>query len=242
MNIATPNTNGVSFDELIATAIALGSTAGQGKDTQVKMLMKLVEGGYHNGVDMNPNKYGAGIDDAIKLAQTYVQAQGSASVFDAKAMNQRKLISCFRSAIRLGQWPKGGLGEPLATMNKLMTMRQKLKQNPQTAKTLDDAANTLLTYARAQVRRDTLIEDAELQTFCVRKSGELKTPMEILEATRKNLLNLKHGKAANGTARDDSSEVQAAIQCITDRIKNIASETRKQAAAPSMSSPPSETV
>lgn len=240
--MTTPTTNGVSFDELTEVAKTLGADAGKGKDTQVKMLMKLVEGGYHNGVDMNPNKFGAGADDAIKLAEVYVKAQGSASVFDAKAMNQRKLISCFRSAIRLGQWPKGGLGEPLATMNKLMTMRQKLKQNPQTAKTLDDAANTLLTYARAQVRRDTLIEDAELQTFCIRKSGELKTPMEILEATRKNLLRLKHGKAANNTAHDDSPEVNAAIQNITDRIKGIASETRKQAAAPSTSPPPSGSV
>ncbi len=226
-----PNTNGVSYDELVATAVALGSETGRGRDSQVKMLMKIGEGGYHNGVDMNPNKHGPGVDDAVKLAETYVKAQGSAAIFDAKAPNQRKLIACFRSMIRVGQWPKGGLGEPLATINRLMTMRQNLRKNPAEAKKLDDAANTLLTYARAQVRRDTLIEDDELRTMCYRKSGELKTPLEILEATRKNLLRLKHGKAAGGTAHDDSAEVAGAIQNITDRIKAIADENRKQAPA-----------
>jgi hypothetical protein len=232
-------TNGVSYAELTDTAKQLGAQAGQGKDTQVKMLMKLVEGGYHNGVDMNPNKYGPGMDDATKLAEVYVQAQGSASVFDAKAANQRKLISCFRTSIRLGQWPKGGQGEPLATMNRLMTMRQNKRKNPAVAKQLDDAANTLMKYARAQIRRDTLIEDAELEEMCLRKSGELKTPMEILEATRKNLLRLKHGKAANGTAQDQSPEVLAAIQSLTDRIKTIASENR---VGSTPTSPPSTTV
>src|ERR1017187_5917381 len=125
----TPKTNAITFDDMMDTAKELGEQAGKGKDTQIKSLLKVLEAGYHNTFDLKANKHGQDVDDATKYAEAYVKAQGSAAVFDAKAMNQRKLISPLRPAIKLGQWPKGGNGEPLATVNNLISMRQKLRQN-----------------------------------------------------------------------------------------------------------------
>lgn len=228
MTQATPN--GITFADLTTIAQDLGAQAGSGKDTQIKMLMKLVEGGYHSAIDSDRNKHGNDVDDATKLAETYVKAQTGAAVFDAKAPNQRKLISCFRTCIKLGQWPKGGPGEPLATMNNLMTQRQKLRQNPATAKKLDDAANTLLKYARQQLKQDQLVPDDQLHDMCFRKSPELRTAEEIIESLRKQLRALHDGKAANNTALDNSKHVKDAINSLSKRIEEIAQGRRKAAA------------
>jgi len=222
-------TNGLSFADLTTIAQDLGAQAGQGKDTQIKMLMKLVEGGYHSAIDSDRNKHGQDMDDATKLAETYVKAQTGATVFDAKAPNQRKLISCFRTCIKLGQWPKGGPGEPLGTMNNLMSQRQKLRQNPATAKKVDDAANTLLKYARQQLKSDQLIPDDQLNEMCFRKTPELRTAEEIVESLRKQLRQLHEGKAANNTALDNSKHVKDAINALSRRLEEI--RNPKKAAA-----------
>src|ERR1700728_4228750 len=122
----------------------LGDQAGKGKDTQVKFILQMVQGGYHGTLDLNASKHGTDVDDAQYFAERYVKRAGAATVFDAKAPNQRKLTSCLRTGIKLGGWPKGGNGEPLATVNNLLSMREKLRKHPATAKRLNDAANTLL--------------------------------------------------------------------------------------------------
>jgi hypothetical protein len=223
---ATANT--IKFDDLMKIAAELGSDHGKGKDTQVRFLLKVVEGGYHGALDLDNNKHGADVDDATRLSEAYVMAQTGSTVFDAKAPNQRKLISCVRTCVRLGQWPKGGNGEPLATVNNLMTTRQKLRQKPETAKKLDDAANTLLKYARVQLKRDTLVDDNELQSFCFKSQAPLQTAEQILEGCRKTLMALRDGKAAHHTASDNSTHVVAAIAELNKRLKAIAAERAKK--------------
>jgi hypothetical protein len=212
----------MTFADVEAAAKELGEQAGKGKDTQIKMLLKVVNGAFHGSVDLQENKHATDVDDCTKLAETYVTAQSSSVVFDAKAPNQRKLISTFRTCTKLGQWTKGGNGEPLATVNELITMRQKLRAIPGEIKKLDDAANTLLRYARAQLKRDQLIDDKELKTFCYKKDSTLQTPEQIIEGCRKQLLALKDGKAAFGTAQDASQEIRDAIKNLTERLKKIA--------------------
>src|SRR5665647_2785062 len=174
MTHATPNA--MTFADVEASMMELGKMAGQGKDTQIKALLNVVQGAFHGSIDLQENKHGTDIDDCTKLAEAYVKAQTGAVVFDAKAPNQRKLISTFRTCTKLGQWPKGGNGEPLGTVNNLITMRQKLRAIPGEIKKLDDAANTLMRYARAQLKRDQLIDDKELKTFCYKKDSTLQTP------------------------------------------------------------------
>jgi hypothetical protein len=214
--------NAITFADLLQTAADLGAEAGKGKDTQIKFLLKAVEGGYHNALDLAGNKHGTDVDDATKLAETYVKAQQGAVVFDAKAPNQRKLISTVRTSIKLGSWPKGGNGEPLATVNNLMTIRQNMKKIPAEAKKLDDAANTLLKYARAQLKRDQLIDDAELKEFCYKPGKDLATAEELIERMAKQLDKLVDGSASQSTAQDNSAEIRNARQALRQRLVAIA--------------------
>lgn len=220
--VAQVQSNAMTFDDVLGAAKQLGAETGMGKDTQVKMLLKIAEAAYHGAIDGDMNKYGTSVDDSVKLAEAYVKAQGSATMFDAKAPNQRVLVSKFRKMREVGQWAKGGVGEPLGTINNLMTIRQKLRADPATAKKLDDAANTLLRYARAQTKRDDLIPQDELPAFCFRKGVELSTAEEIIEAQRNGLRKLKEGKAAQNTAQDASPEIDIAIAALTKRLKDIA--------------------
>lgn len=220
-----PSAMGVNthtLDTLLAKATELGEQSGKGKDTQIKMLMASLEGGYHNAVDLVPNKHGTDRDDATRLAEAYVKAQGTATVFDAKAMNQRKLIATIRTSIKFGQWPKGGNGEPLATVNNLLTERQKKRKDPAVAKKLDDAANTFLRFAREQMRRDTLIQPTEFDTFLFKKGKDPATATEVVEKLRNDLGKLIKGQAAGGTAQDNTAKVRQAMQCLTDRLVEIA--------------------
>jgi hypothetical protein len=213
--------NKLDMAALLAKAQELGEQAGKGKDTQIKFLLSACEGGYLNAIDLVPNKHGTEIDDATKLAETYVRAQGTATVFDAKAGNQRKLVSTLRTSIKLGQWPKGGSGEPMATVNNLMSHRQTLRKQPQNAKKLDDAANTFLRYARAQLKKDTLIDGEELKNFVWKKVPDGQNVSEVLESVRNTLNKLVKGGRKDGL-QDASSEVRAAAQKITDRLVAIA--------------------
>lgn len=219
--------NVMTMADMEAVADQLGAEHGKGKDTQVKFLLKMIEGGYHNVLDVtNKNKHGTGIDDAEYFAERYVKAQRSAVVFDAKADNQQKLMSCLRTGIKLGAWPKGGNGEPLATVNNLMNMRQNLKKVPGEAKKLDDAANTLLKYARAQLKRDSLIDDAELKTFCYKPGKKDPTAEDIIEAMEKKLSKLLDGSGKSG-AQDNSPEIRNARQELRKRLSAIATARGK---------------
>lgn len=217
--LATPNVIGIN--DLMAVAKELGEQAGKGQDTQVKFLLKAVEGGYHNAIDLKGHKHGRDIDDATKLAEAYVKARNGSVVFDAKAANQQKLISTLRTSIKLGQWPKGGNGEPLQTVNILMTMRQRLRQNPAEAKKLDDAANTLLKYARAQLKKDVLLSDEELKQLCYKPTpADAPTAEERIEAQRKALDKLIKGFPDG--AQDNSSDIILARDSLTRRLIAIA--------------------
>jgi len=216
--------NSLSYDQLSKDMQALGTDAGRGTDTQVKAFLRVGEGSYHGAIDLNTNKHGLGLDDATKLAETYYKSRTGATVFNAKANNQSKLISCFRTMIRVGQWQGGGQGEPLQTINNLMNAWMKLRKDPTQSKLLDDAANTLLKYARAQIKRTTLIDMEELRDMCFRKQPEPRTAEAILESARKQLQNLYDGKSANNTAQDRTPKTKAAIDAITDRLKEVAQE------------------
>lgn len=220
--------NVISFPDLLQAAQDLGAQAGAGTDTQVKFLLKCVEGGYHNALDLKSNKHGTGIDDAVRLGETYTKARQGAVVFDAKADHSAKLVSCLRTSIKLGAWPKGGNGEPLATVNNLMTIRQNLRKNPAEAKKLDDAANTLLKYARAQLKRDQLITDDELKQMCYKKQADSKTVEELVEAAKKALDKLIDGTAANGTAQCNTQHTVRARHELQQQLADFAKAKNPQ--------------
>lgn len=228
----TPTANTISFADMLVVAADLGKQAGQGKDVQIKFDLKVLEAAFHGSLDLDPNKHGADTDDATKLSEAYARAQNSAVIFDAKAGNQRKLISNVRKGIKLGMWPKGGPGEPLQTVNTLISMRQKLRQDPANAKKLDDAHNTLMRYATTQLKRDHVLDESELRTFCFKAIPEARDGAEVIEAVRKTLNNLKVGKINNCPDLDNSQEVQDMIRLCTKRLVAIAKAKGVQPADP----------
>lgn len=225
--------NGLTLTDMIATATLLGSQKGAGGDTQIKLALKVIEAAYHGGINLDANKHGTDIDDATKISEAYVKAQSGATVFDAKAPNQRKLIACVRTLTKLGQWPKGGTGEPLTTVNNLISYRQKLRAKPGMSKKLDDAFNTTMRFARAQLKRDQLIDPQEFDAFCMKKDVDLATAEELVESLRNGLNKLISGKASKNTAHDSSPEVKKAAEMLTKRLKDLAAaRAPQQGAAP----------
>lgn len=212
-------TNAPTFTELLAAVTDLGEQAGKGKDVQIKFDLKVMEAAYAGSLSLDANKHGKDADDATKLSEAYWKAQQGAVVFDAKADNQRKTISTTRKMIKLGSCPKWGVGEPMGRVNDLMTMRQSLKKKNQK---VDDAHNTLMRFATAQLKLDTLMDDNMLQTFCLKRVVEARTAEEVLEALRKTANNLKEGKVSNCPDMDSSAEVQSIINACTKRLAAIA--------------------
>ena len=219
----TQQTNSLTFADLEKVATELGEQCGKGKDTQIKFMLKVTEAAHAGAIDTAPNKHGPGIDDATKLAGFYYKAQTGATIFDHTQNNQRKLTSCVRTAAKIGGWAKGGVDEPLNTINSLLTHRQTLRKDPNMVKKLDDAANTFLRFARSQLKRDTLIEGEELKAMVFKPTHDPAGPEAVLKRLYEGTEALLKGKASNGHAQDNSPLIAAAAQQLKKRLDEIAS-------------------
>lgn len=214
--------NSLTFTELLTIATDLGAEAGKGKDVQVKLDLKVLEGAFVGQLDLQPNKHGDEISDAVKLAEAYVRAQNSAVIFDAKAPNQRRLVSNLNKMIKLGTSPKWGVGEPMQNVNDLMTLRQNLRRTANKGVRLDDAHNTLMRYATTQLKSDTLISDPnQMKAFCLKKDSDPRTAEEVLRSIQKIASALKSGKVSNCPDTDNSPEVSSIINACNKRITQI---------------------
>ena len=214
--------NAPSFDDLLQDMTDLGALAGQGKDVQIKFDLKVASAAYLGTLSLDENKHGKEIDDACRLTEAYWKAQNGAVIFDAKAGNQRKTISTTRKMIKLGTCPKWGVGQPMTALNDLVSMRQTLRKDPAQAKKLDDAHNMVMRWATLQLKRDTIMDDAELKEYCFKSDPEARTGEEVLEAIRKMANKLKVGKVSNCPDLDCSPEVQTIINSCTKRLVAIA--------------------
>ena len=136
-------------------------------------------------INLNPDKHGKGIDDATKLADEYSKAQSGATIFSTKAA--KKTISTTKLGIRLGLFTKGGPGEPLNTLNNLLTLWRKERAKPENKGQMVDAVNAAHKFARDQLKRPTMITDAELRGYCFKPAVDTKTAEEVLDAIRKTL-------------------------------------------------------
>lgn len=232
MTTPTAFSNSPTFETLLADVTELGKQSGLGKDTQVKFDLKVAEAAFHGRASLDADKHGTGVDDATKLSETYAKAQGTATVFDAKAGNQRKLISTTRTMIRLGGMTKLGNGEPLQTLNDFVALRQKLRADPANAKKLDDAHNSVMRFARTQLKRDTIIDKSEFRSFIFKAVPDLETVEEILASIRKKAQSLLDGKAAHNTLSDTSAEVLMIKNACTKRLADIAVARGSNAPAP----------
>lgn len=219
----TPSSNNVpTFNDLLQVATDLGTQAGQGKDTQIKFDLKIIEAAYLGALDLDPNKHGTDRRDGVVLAEAYVKAQQGSVMFDAKSDKSRKLISNVDKCIKLGANPKWGQHQPLQNVNALITYRQQMRRDPAKAKKLDDAHNALMRYATAQLRSDMLIDGAARDAYAFKREVEERSVEDVLEGIRRQANNLKAGKVAHCPALDNSKEVQDIINACTKRLTAIA--------------------
>ena len=220
----TVQSNKPTFDGLKAEAAKLGGEAGAGKDGYVKLLIRMMEAAYHGAVDLDENKHGTGKDDAFEVISAYAKHKGIASNFKGKTDNERKLLSNGRKMLKLGQWTKGGAGQPLGNVGDLMIMRNKrFMVDP---KTTDDAANSLLRYATSQLKVDTLLDGPQLEQFCRKGVGPEKTAKQIIKGLVKTIDKLGDGSQE---LKDARSNLVRRINAIS--IAEVA-EKQKQANVP----------
>ena len=221
----TNGKNDFRFDDLVGKMKELGEQAGKGRDTQIKFGLLVVNAAYDGTIDDVKNKHGKGVDDITKLCSEYARAQATHTMFDAKSASSRVQMAKANTCRKLGAWTRGGPGEPIATVDKLLAMRDTLRRNPDNAKKLDDAYNTLLRYARFQLKPanvSTLVTDEDLlRSFCFKPINDTKTHEEVLQGIIKTLEDVRAGRAASGTVQDGCVQVQDAVAGLKARLSEL---------------------
>lgn len=224
MTETTHGKNDTRFDDLLVKARDLGRAAGTGKDTLVQFGLLVVNAAYDGVLDLTKDKHGTLIDDAVKAYSEYGAGLAEKTIFDHKSPTGKVQAAKLRTCIKLGTWTRGGPGEPIQTLNKLMGLRHKMRANPVTAKTLDDAYNTLLRYARVQIKQNGAISDDKLlREFCVKPVSKTKTLEEYLQGVVKHVEDLRVGRAASGTLQRSSPHLVQAIQNLKADIHDLRS-------------------
>lgn len=220
--MTTPTPNVLTFIDMLELAKQTGIDEAIGKDGQPRYLLKIAEAAFVGALDNAANKHGTGINDAQKLTEAYVKARAGVNIFDAKALAGRVAINRTRTMIKLGMWPKGGPGEPLSTLNSLMTLRDKLRKDNSFIKRIEDPTNCMLRFARAQLKRDSVIDVAELQEFCLKRDPEPRSAEDFWEQVRRTGRQLAEGKLANCPEQDNSDEMKTLLRVATTRLTEIA--------------------
>lgn len=226
--------NGPTFDQLMRSAEQFGAEQGKGRDSQVAYYMMLTEASYLGSLDDDKNKHGDGLSDTVLLARQYATAGNKAAKWDAKTPASRALMSKFRKCIEIGAWSINGQGGVLTPMNKVMSIRAELKKDAAKAKTLMDAGNVFMRWAREQLETDLPIGDADLENMCYRKSRQPKSHIDVLKAQAKSLKKIIDGEA---DVCDDSDEVQEALNKIEERIEQVKLDELNRTAAQGQPTP-----
>lgn len=222
--MATPThgKNDHRLGDLLEKAKELGALAARGKDTIVQFGLLVANAAYDGVLDVTKDKHGDGVDDAVHAYSEYERSRAGANVFDHKSPSGKVQASKLRSLIKLGGWTRGGPGEPIATMNKLMGMRHNMLKTPSQAKLLDDPYNTLLKFARFQVKQNSVIDDDHmLRQLCLRTPSKTKTLEEYLSDTAKRLEDLRTGRAASSTLQHSSDQITHAILMIRAEVTEL---------------------
>ncbi len=222
-----PNT--IGLEEIKSRVKQLGEENAKGADTQIKFHLQVLEGAFHAVLSNDKDRHGKGIDDATMLSSEYFKARQANVIWDAKAANNRKLISTARLDIRTGQWAKGGSGEPLNTVHKLMDIWQKQRKAPQNAGKMEDAANVLHRYCRLQLKRNSVLEDEELRSLCFKKIKDPRSLEKFWDDTAKMFQKLKVGSLQAATLQDDHAIVQDIRDKCAERIQALKTAAQLEA-------------
>lgn len=215
------NTNNAkaAFEALIVEASELGTQAGQGKDSQIKFDLKLLESAYLGLINLDPNKHGEGVRDGKVLAEAYYKAQTGATVFDHKQPSQRKLISNVDKCIHVGMQGKWGPGQPVSIVNDMLNRRTYFKDK---GEKVEDAHNTLMRFLSNLKKRDDLPTDAEIDEIVLKKEPARLDAEDIWERIKKLATGLRAGTIPNCPDQDTSAEIDRVVKNSEKRLKEIA--------------------
>lgn len=220
-NTLAHNTNNAkaAFEALLADAVELGTQAGQGKDSQIKFDLKLIESAYLGLLDLSPNKHGEGVRDGKVLAESYYKAQTGASFFDHKQPSQRKLISNVDKCIHVGMQGKWGPGQPVAIVNDMLNRRTHWKEK---GEKVEDAHNTLMRFLSNLKKRDDLPTEQEIDEIVLKKEPAQLDAEDIWERIKKLATGLRAGTIPNCVDQDTSAEIDRVVKNSEKRLKEIA--------------------
>lgn len=215
------NTNNAkaAFEALLVEAGELGTQAGQGKDSQIKFDLKLIESAYLGLINLDPNKHGEGVRDGKVLAEAYYKAQTGATVFDHKQPSQRKLISNVDKCIHVGMQGKWGPGQPVSIVNDMLNRRTHFKDK---GEKVEDAHNTLMRFLSNLKKRDDLPTDAEIDEIVLKKEPSQLDAEDIWERIKKLATGLRAGTIPNCPDQDTSAEIDRVVKNSEKRLKEIA--------------------
>ncbi len=219
--------NAMTLAELLLVASEYGGIDAKTKDGQVQFDIRVMEASAAGSIDFTPDKHGPGKDDSVMLAEAWVKGRNAEVIFDHKAPNQRKLASTIRLFGKLGASPKYGVGQPMGNVNQLIMVRQNLRKTPTKGRKLDDAHNTLVSYARAQLKKDTLITGEALKEFCFKVERDPATPEDAVKSIQKTAVKVKEGKIGLG---DTSPELSTIINACNKLLTAYARAKGSQAA------------
>jgi hypothetical protein len=205
-----------TFDNYLAKAEEYAEAAAKGQNAGHAFLVELLTGGYLGALTYAPRE-GEQEGDHAKLAARYATKQGLMNKANPKASNQKKLKSDFGLAIKTGNNPKFGTGQPLAATNDFLATLDALRRKQ--VKGLRDTYNGLLNFWRHCNKAGKVPANAkELEVFCYVPDSKAVTVDSALENVRKTLAKISQGKLANCSETDDSKEVKDAVALITKRL------------------------
>jgi hypothetical protein len=174
-----------SLDDLLKDVTEIATTQGRAADGLTHLYLKVAEGAFLGAIDRQKDKHGPGISDKVKICETYVKARTGATMFDTKPVKARKFMSTVDTMTRLGMFTKGGPGEPLSTLNAVVTLHRNLRKDPTQVGNLIDLPNAILKFAREQIKRDQMITESEYKRFLVKTPRELGTIEDWWDHLRK---------------------------------------------------------
>ncbi len=215
----TQNGNAPTQAQLEVIVDELGEQAGKGADVQIKFDLAMIEAAFLGSLSLEKNKHGVDIDDATYYAKRYWVKRNGAVIFDAKADKQRKTISNMRKNIKLGSCPKWGKQQPMTAVNDLMNKRQNLKK---AGKKVKDAHNCLMEYATEQLKLGTIMDDIQMERYCLANDAKEITLEDFYVGLRKKATKLKNGKLSGCNDLDNSPELENIIASCGKRLTAIA--------------------
>jgi hypothetical protein len=208
--------NHPSLAEVRAQVKQLGKDQANGKESQIRFALVIVENSHYGLFDLQPNKHGPGKDDANLLMDDWIEGKEECQFHDRTSGSGKKTLSNIKKMVRLGGCPKWGRST-YDNVNTLLAMRLEEQKNKKKVKGAHDC---LLEYATAQLGSDHLIVGDELREFVFTNEKEPDTEETVLESARKTLNRLSKGRVPASASSKAAAE--AAINVITQGLADLA--------------------